>query len=849
MENSGDDWSWPAEVAFACGCGAYSPVTRWRWVDADRRPELARRLREAGPYDGVCAACARPVDGAGAWLEVSPSASQATLVLAGHQRGELLDVLKAHLGHLQERPARVRPWLISPRVVFGATRQAAAVPVEIQEPGTGIPRPVGQRNWGSGPLLGADVERAVVADLTLVDGVVTAVAVLDEATRKLWGSAALQARPVLLRGLGYPLLGVRLVASYLGEVAVIDALVDIGEAKASEVFVKLSQAFRLQLQIRGDAGQASTVREIDAEPLRRNAQMCLESAQGQLGTGEFPPDAYRTARDALGRMPAKQRLEPARASLAEGAYRHLVGPAETWQALERLDHASKKDNLARLLEVDGLPVPEYESIRKAVLAASLEFGLVAPARFWRRILGSDLVQDAPAWIHKLVGQRAAWIARGDDLTPEQAEQAWRGIFDLCTHHDLTPPPEVQKALGLGKRGDTNKVETRDTRSPSGPAPARAPASQRPAPTTVRPAATAASTGSYPVVAPVSRPPTPAAPARAGTGSYPVVAAAEPQRRSPSDSYPAVGKVAPEPPRSSASASGSYPAVNASRTSVSTETQRTAPATGSFPTVGGAPPTRPRRSDQPPISTSGEIRGESSPEARTGPRPAATVRLGGDLKLRLNRAMAALQTGSAGEAITLLPECGEDELLALMPGLAELGTLIVPDLLNLLSSSRREVRQSAVILLGLARDRRALDPLATLLGQETSAVWVDAARALGNSGPRVVGPLCGLLRGATGERRDLLVPRVARALAELIHVDGDAPGGAGRVAVESLLEVADQAVSSAARRALGTLADVKGDGRGGGLEERELREFSARALEAINAPELDADGAIEEVGDD
>ena len=43
--------------------------------------------------------------------------------------------------------------------MFGATRQAAAVPVEIQEPGTGIPRPVGQRNWGSGPLLGADVER------------------------------------------------------------------------------------------------------------------------------------------------------------------------------------------------------------------------------------------------------------------------------------------------------------------------------------------------------------------------------------------------------------------------------------------------------------------------------------------------------------------------------------------------------------------------------------------------------------------------------------------------------------------------------------------------------------------
>jgi hypothetical protein len=65
----------------------------------------------------------------------------------------------------------------------------------------------------------------------------------------------------------------------------------------------------------------------------------------------------------------------------------------------------------------------------------------------------------------------------------------------------------------------------------------------------------------------------------------------------------------------------------------------------------------------------------------------------------------------------------------------------------------------------------------------------------------------------------------------------------------LLEVADPAVSSAARRALGTLSDVRGDGRGGTAEERELREFSVRALEAINAPELDADGAIEEVGED
>jgi HEAT repeat protein len=211
-------------------------------------------------------------------------------------------------------------------------------------------------------------------------------------------------------------------------------------------------------------------------------------------------------------------------------------------------------------------------------------------------------------------------------------------------------------------------------------------------------------------------------------------------------------------------------------------------------------------------------------------------------------------GPVTEAIALLPALGEDELLALLPALAELGARIVPDLLNLLGSPARPLRQAAAILLGQARDRRAIDPLVALLGAEHSAVWIDAAKALGNFGPRVVGPLCALLRGATGDRREALVGRVARALAELVLLDGDAPGGAGRLAVENLLEVGDPSVSSAARRALATLADVQGEGRGagGGAEdrnERDIRRFSSRAYEAITTPELDADGDFEVVGDD
>ena len=101
---------------------------------------------------------------------------------------------------------------------------------------------------------------------------------------------------------------------------------------------------------------------------------------------------------------------------------------------------------------------------------------------------------------------------------------------------------------------------------------------------------------------------------------------------------------------------------------------------------------------------------------------------------------------------------------------------------------------------------------------------------------------------------MLVGRAARALAELVVSDGDAPGGAGRLAVENLLEVGDPSVSSAARRALATLADVQGEGRGAGMGtedrvERDIRRFSTRAYEAITTPELDADGDFEVVGDD
>ena len=33
VETSVDEWTWSAQVAYACACGAYGSVTRWRWVE------------------------------------------------------------------------------------------------------------------------------------------------------------------------------------------------------------------------------------------------------------------------------------------------------------------------------------------------------------------------------------------------------------------------------------------------------------------------------------------------------------------------------------------------------------------------------------------------------------------------------------------------------------------------------------------------------------------------------------------------------------------------------------------------------------------------------------------------
>ena len=253
--------------------------------------------------------------------------------------------------------------------------------------------------------------------------------------------------------------------------------------------------------------------------------------------------------------------------------------------------------------------------------------------------------------------------------------------------------------------------------------------------------------------------------------------------------------------------------------------------------------RMRRSNQAPVAASGFI-GDDAPARKPAP-----VARGGfhDSKQRLARATDMLSKAknpeAVGRVLDALEEFDVGDLLAILPTISELGYQAVPALVGRLSAARREVRQSVAILLGLANDARALDALCQRLMIEDTTVWADIARAVGSFGPRAIGPLSELLQDVPASKLDFTVARCGRAMAEIVISDGDDEAGPGRVAIESMIDVNDAALSAAAREALGTLRDVKSAGemvRGERPlnEDTAIRGFSRRAYEAIMVPEID-----------
>lgn len=744
--------SWAVEVTYACRCGVHYRATRWRWVDRDANLEESNRCRADGPLSGRCPSCGALAKGRVDWLELEPGSERAVLILGSQQRHQVVELLRDHFDAVSRRVASgeldsapvwmLRPlWRFEEEGLIAAAREegedtsprrAVAVPELTAD--AGVPTPVGAAAWpahvpeGAANTYLAMLEMEPTATGDADEEVVTIALDLDDAGHALWGQAALQARPIHLDQHGYPLIGVRIVASYIGRMALIDAVVDVGGNAASEVFASLSRRFRVQLVLRGNA-LATIRREVSARDLERNVALCLESARAELARHEYPREAYRRALEHLRETSLEERLRTAPQPLAAGAYRHLISPRETWLALEHLEAASDKANLAQLLEVDGLSVDEYEAIRRRVLVASVEHGLCTPRRFWRRLIASGLAEDFHTYATKLARARAEADQDGDDLDPEQRAAAWARIAELCDLKQLEYPAELARKLGVesGSNGAPRRTSSGEARRS-------------------RPVDQAAERGSE---------------------------------------------------RASRSAAGEIMARDTN--------------------VGGAPMRQQLQEPQ----------------------------------LRLRVATAALANGSSPEAIDAvlasLDEFDEEELLAIMPLLAELGTQAVPGLHLKLESPRQQVRQASAILLGIARDQSSIVPLLRRLAREETRAWFDVARAIGSLGTVALDRLCALARqSARGEpfpiqHRELLA-RIGRAMAEVVIADGG-PDSIARDAVDSLSQSSETDIAVAAGRALATLHDVSVAGaqiRG----ERslpdltQLRGFARRAYEAILVPELD-----------
>jgi len=816
-------------------------ATVWLRIDGDARPQLMEAAAQTGPVQGECPACGSFARGGPTWLALRPSKREATLMIDGSRRGGLVEELIAHLQTVRADPSPFQQWMLQPRFEFSdrveetTTRRALEdvvddasgprpfpdVPPELGESGplaaadpirrVGAPKPTtghpssplqplpdpaslfatpskgtpidspappneeaqsepapkaAPANGDSKPAVatsGSGVPRArpdaksleagipmmigpdaapppvatmvrrdlgaTIATLSADGGLVRLSARVKDDTLEQWEGAKIDARPVHLRGRGYPLVGVRLVAKHFGQVGCLDAVVDPGTPLAAEVFRALSERFAVEARVEGS--DKTVTRMVVAEGLEPNAALCIESARGLLARGEFPPEHFSRAKAALEAEPVAQRLKTPSETISPGAYQHIVGGAEATRALEHLDRVSQKESLARLLEVDGLPMGEYDAIRRRVLEGSLAHGLCAPRRFWRRLVASGLARDLTDYANQLADNRSEHQGEEGDLEAEDAQRAWQEIFDLCRRKDLPVPEAVQRALGL-----------------DAPQPAEQPDDN-------------------------GRPPPPPRP----------TAAAGEIRAGEINVAPTAGVLAP-------------------------------------------PPTTPSAADD----------------------------LLRDPGQRLRAATDILQGRAHGDVdlvLEALEDFDTDELLAIMPDLSDLGPRAVPGLLAKLASDRREVRQAAVILLGLSMEPRALEHLADHLVREPTTVWVDVARSVGNFGASGIRALCQILRReAASPRESLAIDRIARALAEIalsdqhIRSGGDAEAS-GAAAVEALADATDPRVSTAARRALASLKDVKTSGaqiRGEIplAEVTEVRGFARRAYEAIMVPELEVE---------
>jgi hypothetical protein len=846
------DISWSEEVSYACACGLSFRAKRVRWVDAEAAPELRDLVEEQGPLQGKCPRCQVDVHGRASWLELFPSRKRATLVLASHQRAELVQELREHLARAAERQSDFETWILTPAWRFApenegmrtqsSGRVESTVPRSKSATGTGVPTLMSGEGWMTQRSPDA-VRDAWVAPLSIDGGVITLEVKLAEAERKLWGQGALRARPIHLDVFEAPLIGARVIVSYLGQVAVIDGVVNPATNEASEIFALLAQEFRLQLVVRdAERGRVMMRREVASAGLERNAALCLESARQVLADREETPESpllFQRSLDQLAKLDRKARLVPAARSLAAGAFQHLAMPSEIVRALDELEAISQRDNLRHVLEVDGLPVDEYEAIRKRVLKAAFDAGLCAPPRFWRRAVESGIANSLEEYAATLVRARADLEASDDDdLSLEQAARAWRDIGELVERKGLVLPADAASLLRAHRAAELGSasrhlVDVAPQKSASGEV-SRTTRSTDSESQRVRIGGRASSvTINTEVRIPESGPiatdkASPAEKPPRGSGTPLASAPTTPRARASStraagvplalDAQPTpirgIRAAPPVPtltkPASHTRANGPWsPSISGVEERPTPRAQQSAAEAPTF----AAPAAKSADSSVEPSASSSSMTLMKVGYAGT---PIAGVSLGDAPSRATLQAVAALSgsplNAEAREkglrlAFSAWDQGSEADWLALLPAIAPIARFAVPRLLFKLVSPQPASRLSAALLLAQARDPASIAPLSARIFREPSAAWLELARALSFGGERAVAEVCAAFGDATGLAAEDRLLRLSQTLAEL--AGSESPEGVlARGAVERLRDRAEPEISYAAERAMARLEETR-----------------------------------------
>lgn len=597
------------------------------------------------------------------------------------------------------------------------------------------------------------------------DGRVELRATVDAQLRRVWAQASLRARPVLIRDAMYPLLGVRVLGSYLGESGLIDGLIDVARDEALDIWRALATNFEVTLVLESEGSALEERRQLGATGLERNAAACLDSARALLAGGEFLPDAYETAIAAFCSLNYADRVRPSAVALSGDDFRHVISSEEAKSAIARLDLATQPENVAALIELEGLPMSEFEDVRKRVLEASLEFGLLAPRRFWRRMIGSGLATSDDDYVAKLCAARAQCIADGDELDPVSTQRAWEEIAEFCRAKDLAFPQALRAALGLEEQARESGGTATPSQLPPVPRPATEPTSADVAASQV-----VASTADQDAPATTAEPTPSALGAAAGEG-------AEMTAPDSDEGGKTVVAAAPlGPGGEGASLSG--------------------------PAAARMARQRARRAANQPRAASGEIR-------RSDPRLVAAL---GDPRTRARAAKAALERRlGVDEVCSVLAAMSVEEMIGIAGPLSAVSRRATESLLSQLRASSRELRQFAAVVLGEGGDPGALDPLVELLTRERTEAWLDVARAVASFGADGLAAVQDLCPSIANEQ--IKLERVARALAEMMRRDetGDlqrtltSKRADGRPGTE--VEEYDPAFAKAISLAVATLPDM------------------------------------------